>query len=654
MSDLLNTRTQTRTAMIIVFVVAIAMLVGTSIVYSMAYNEVKSDLDKAPTPIAKPGEKPVELEKTVALGDAFSKATGKPFFWFTLLGAVSLGGLGLFLFFRQSTATETSLLLEEDRQWAKLSYFTMFSLVGFLTVVCLALPFTWIYSNEFLSRTGWSTGDNKHIPWLILLSYIVGLGSMFGSLLAIKSEERNSAGLRRWIYGYNAFLGSLLFLAILGIANAWFALYGPEPSDWTQTNIYSLSPAMKRLVKTIDKPTRAYVILNSGDGLADVLGTLNNCKSINSLLEVEHISYSRQNVNQINELIRKYDAKGETAGNPQGILLVQDPDSKQPNTTFIKAENLSEAGPDGQRAYAGETVLFTALRDFRQEKKKLTVYFSQDSGEFTIDEQAAQTMRNSTEPRSCVLLKQRLEKAGYVVKSLNLGDKPLGGKEAKVPDDALAVIVADPVRMTPEKAKVLDDYVSRPRKDGIEPGKLICFFDPHYGPDNKVLQTGLEGLLMKFGVQIGQDVIYAVDPNDPRHNPLQVQNLPRFTNMTDADIVMGMASLFESMPNPMQFRECRTVRSVPQQLGYVVMPLLLAYTQALVEGPDGTKPATWLETEKKANPVAYVNDLLKSNDLMKKEFQLAIFAVTVRERGPEPPQTNPMAPPPQSKPGTPR
>lgn len=651
MSDLLTPRIQTRTAMIVVFVASVVLFIGFLAVFSMAYNEVKGELDKAPAPILNP-DQPLAVEKSVSLGDAFSRATSKPFFWFTMLGAISLAGLGLLLLVRESKATTTSAIIEEDRQWAKLSYFTMLSVIGFLTVVCLAGPYTWTHSDIFLSRSGWSTGDSKHIPWLILLAYIVGLGSMFASLLAVKSEERTSAGLRRWIYGYNAFLGSLLFLAILGIINAFIALYGPEPSDWTQTNIYSLSPAMKRMVRTIDKPTRAYVVLPGSD--SDLMGTLNNCKSLNSLLEVEFVSYARDNAEQIRELLRKYDSKGETSGNPQGIILVQDPDGKSPVTTFIKAESLYDTTPEGQRSYAGETVLFNALRDFRSEKKKLTVYFTQDSGEMTIDEQAAQAGRNSTEPRSCVLLKQRLEKAGYVVKPFNLGDKSLDGKAPKVPDDAVVVIVADPTRMTPEKAKLLDEYMSRPKAEGVEPGKLLCFFDPHYGPDNKVMLTGLEGLLMRFGVQLGQDVIYGIEADDLKRNPLAVQNLPRFTNMTDSDIVQGMASLFGTLQTQVTFRECRTVKPVPQQLAYTVMPLLLAYTQTLVEGPDGTKPATWIETEKKPNPTAYVEALQKSNDLMKKDFQLTMFAVTVRERGAQPPQTNPMAPPPPGKPGPPR
>jgi hypothetical protein len=653
MSDLLTPRTQTRTAMIVVLLAAVAMLIGTVVVISMAYNELKASVDKTPTPIINP-DNPVGADKSVSLGDTFSKATSKPFFWFTMLGTVCLFGIGLILMFRESKATQTSAIMEEDRLWAKLSYFTMFSVIGFLTVACLALPYTWTHSDIFLSRSGWSSGDSKHIPWLILLAYIVGLGSMFASLLAIKSEERSSAGLRRWIYGYNAFLGSLLFLAILGIINAFFALYGPEPSDWTQTNIYSLSPAMKRIVRTIDKPTRAYVVMATADGVTDLMGTLNNCKSLNSLLDVEFVPYANSNAEKIRELIRKYDSKGETSGNPQGVILVQDPDSKTPLTTFIKAESLYEASPDGQRSYAGETVLFNALRDFRTEKKKLTIYFTQDSGELTIDEQAAQANRNSTEPRSCVLLKQRLEKAGYVVKPFNLGDKSIDGKTPKVPDDASVVIVADPTRMTPEKAKLLEDYMNRPKAAGVEPGKLLCFFDPHYGPDNKVMLTGLEGLLNRFGVQLGQDVIYGYEADEPKRNPMVVQNLPRFTNMTDSEIVQGMASLFGTLQFQVLFRECRSVKPLPQQQGYTVMPLLLAYTQTLVEGPDGTKPATWVETEKKPNPTAYVDALLKSNDLMKKDFQLTMFAVTVRERGPQPPQTNPMAPPPPAKPGPPR
>ena len=140
MSDLLSTRTQTRTAMIVVFVATLAMLIGGSIVFTQTYNDVKADLEKSPPPASKAGEPPVEMERTASLGDAFSKSTGKPFFWFTLLGTVTLAGLGLLLYFRRDSSTESSKLVEDDHLWAKLSYFTMFSIFGFLTVACLALP----------------------------------------------------------------------------------------------------------------------------------------------------------------------------------------------------------------------------------------------------------------------------------------------------------------------------------------------------------------------------------------------------------------------------------------------------------------------------------------------------------------------------------
>lgn len=651
-------------AMVAMFVVAVGMFIGTISIFTSAYNQASADAEKRlqkPEMPTKPGEK--EQAKPDQMGEATAKATSNPWFWWTLLNTVVLAALGVFFLFRKPTTATAEEQEAEDKQWGKLGLFAMLSFVGFLTVACIAIPLTWLHSGKLLSRQGWSTtADEPWLPWLIVLSYVLGLGSMFGSLLAVKSEERTNAALRRWIYGYNAFLGALLFLAIIGVLNAFIALYGPEPSDWTSTNIYSLSPATKKLVKSLDKPVKAYVIMRQGYLQADVMGTLNNCKSMTTQLEVTELPLSQGNVKEIDALIKKYEVLRDATGYAEGVLLVQDPSSDKPLATFLKQDDLEEVvgggmgGGGGQRYYKGEQAIYSALREFRQEKKKVTIYFTQDSGEMSINDGAAGGRRDAPPSRSIVGLKRRLEKAGYVVKPLNLSESEVGGKEpAKVPDDALLVVVADPLRMTSEKAAILDAYMKRPKKEGVEPGKLIALFDPHYGQDNKVMLTGMESVLGGFGVQVGKDVIYAIQSNDFSRDPTEVLVRMVADLPADDEIIESIIGIVRNSPVDLVFRECRSIKTIPAVQSYDVKPLLFAYTPVTLPIQGTRRLALWTEDSNIPKPADYVKNLVKTPEFMKKDLaQLPpSVVVTVRERGAAPPPTNPMMPP-AGKLGTPR
>src|SRR5207302_74013 len=84
------------------------------------------------------------------------------------------------------------------------------------------------------------------------------LALMFASLQLARADERSSPGLRRLLYGYNAVLTGLLVLAILTVLNvltyvplpAWGSFFS-KPSDWTQSNLFTLSTASKNLLASI-------------------------------------------------------------------------------------------------------------------------------------------------------------------------------------------------------------------------------------------------------------------------------------------------------------------------------------------------------------------------------------------------------------------
>ena len=80
-----------------------------------------------------------------------------------------------------------------------------------------------------------------------------------------------------------------------------------------------------------------------------------------------------------------------------------------------------------------------------------------------------------------------------------------------VPEDAAVVVVAEPQATLPESAAAaIRKYMNEPRKSGAK-GKLIVLAGAVPGPDDKVVKTGLEGLLAEFDHEVGRFLWQALD-----------------------------------------------------------------------------------------------------------------------------------------------
>jgi hypothetical protein len=633
------------------FIVAAGMLIGSVTILVNAYQESKKNAEaRVQPPIVNPNEKEQNEPKGPSFGEAFGIARSNPWFWWTLCNGVMLAGLGLFYAVRKPATAEPEEQNREDRLWGKLGFFVICSVVSFFTVASLALPYTWIKSSDILTREGWKTQE----PWLVILAYVLGLGGMFISLLAVKSEERSHVNIRRWIYGYNAFLGGLLFLAIVAVVNAWLALYGPEVSDWTATNIYSLSPATKRLVKSLDKPVRAYVILSPGTEIyQDVMNLLRNCRSVSDQIEIHQLS-PEANFREVDQLLTKYNVtQRDPSGLAPGVLIVQDPDGPQQMTAFLKPEDIEEVsefrGETPRHTFKGEQSLYAALRDFRENKRKATIYFSQDSQELSIDETLLRGRGSSPLVRSAVKLKQQMEKAGYEVKPLGLVQRDPNSKlPPGVPDDAAAVIVADPLSMSAEKAAALEKYMNRPKKEGVDLGKLIVLLDVNFESSGKIPATGLENFLAGYGIQAEPGEIFRL-AEDPTKIP--IREIPPQADDELAESVVGMMN---AQRKRIEFTECRALRVLPGNPRFDSKPFLIP---ARVATNAGLLRASWIEPNRIADSPKYVEQLAQNPpELMKKinANQEICIAATVRDPGMSPPQQNPLQRPPPGKPGAPR
>jgi hypothetical protein len=345
------------------------------------------------------------------------------------------------------------------------------------------------------------------------LSLFGGLILMFGSLLLARGFERTSPNLRRLLYGYNAVLGAILLVAVLGLINVLpYTRVGPfkglmRTYDWTAGGIYSLSDKSRNLVAELKQPVTVYVLL-SGDDRAthDVEAMLESCRHLNTQFTWKSISRDRMRTD-FNELLKKYPVQ-----EPYGLLVVYgvEAEGKEPEWDFIKYDDLVTEPSTGMRGmpsakytFKGENALMKTLVYLSEGKTRAVVYFTQGNGELDLDDRSVERV-----DAGLGVLSERIGKSNFDVKPLRFGT---GTRE--VPADADAVIVVRPggggVPMSEDAVKALTEYMDKGA--GGKKGKMMVLFDVVALPNGAMLQTGLEPLVEKFGVKPLNDRVLALD-----------------------------------------------------------------------------------------------------------------------------------------------
>jgi len=408
------------------------------------------------------------------------------------------------------------LLSEETGAWnaadaTRLMVLTIGGLSGLVTVLMigLALPyFEWwnvfIGGVESWRKEWWRVG-------ITMLALFGGLALMFVSLQLARTDERSSPGLRRLLYGYNSVLTGLLVLAILIVLNvltyvplpAWGSFFS-KPGDWTASSLYTLSPASKNLLASIDQPLKIYVLLTKGDPFySEVENLMGNCRAVNPRMEVEYVPPDLRRATA-QELGRKY-ALTES----MGVLVVYTTKEGRDEHEFIPRDDLGTAdrmSPD-KFSFKGEDELMKKLRLLTEGKSRATVYFAQGDGELDLNDSST-----AGPDRGLGILRDRLERANYQIKELALQNPTLD----RIPEDAAIVVIARPARPLSSKAlNALRSYMNPTSKDAKK-GKLVILFDVVTGRDQNLVQTGLENFVQEFNVRVNNDRILAI-----RSDPLQ-------------------------------------------------------------------------------------------------------------------------------------
>ncbi len=296
------------------------------------------------------------------------------------------------------------------------------------------------------------SGKWEPVPLGLLISGIV----LIGLWLLFQARESNWWGRRSTQAGTNALVATLAVLLILGLVN-FLAVRYPVRVDFTETQLFTLAPQSRQLVRNLQEPVKVWVF----DGNQD--------PQDRQLLE----NYVRQGAQFSFEYVDPQARPGlaEKFGVKQlGEVYLEVGQQRRLLQVVNEQERLSEVR------------LTNGLQQITSASRTAKVYFLQGHGEHPLSGgQGA--------------LSQALSALGekkYTAQPLNLTQQPA------IPKDATVVVVAGPQRsLFDQEVKALSNYLN-------QGGSLLLMIDPDTNP-------GMESLLKNWGVTL--DNRLAIDPS---------------------------------------------------------------------------------------------------------------------------------------------
>ncbi len=288
--------------------------------------------------------------------------------------------------------------------------------------------------------------------WLYTILELSALVFLFIFFVTHFETLKDISSQRSTKFGVNSLLMVIIFVAILSIINFILARHEVR-FDLSDARAFSLSPQTERILENLQNDVKI-----TGFFVEDS----KHRNSAKNLLE----NYKRTSKKVDYEII--------------------DPDKKP---TLVKQYGVTDydkivVESEGRSVIARditEAAVTSALIRTRREKGK-TFYFVQGHGERDIDESGREGYST---------IKETFQKQGFTIKKLTLFS------EKKIPEDADVVVIAGPKRPFTEKEfLILKTYLK-------QNGQLFIAMDP-------MQETGLEGFLSEWGLQLKNDII--LDP----------------------------------------------------------------------------------------------------------------------------------------------
>jgi hypothetical protein len=521
---------------------------------------------------------------------------------------------------------------------------------GLIIAVMTAIR-AWMWRDVVLA-TGIRTwqGDQAWQLWLCIWLELLGLGLMFGSLYLAQADIRFNVALRRLLYGYNAIFTGLLVLAGLVIVNIVVYASFPYTANWTATSgFYSLSDTSKNTLAQLKKPTTVWILMSTQtQGYIDVKNLLENCQAYAAALDVREVSPERdpKEFQALQKSFPKLEEASKGVGKSgRGLLIAYNysanspPPAKGENIehAFIPASELFKQDPMRKAIeFRGEGLLMTQLKFLIGGGAKTVVYFTQSNGESDIKSMADENKLDASGQ-----FKEKLESANFEVRSLyfDAPDSKKGDEAAsftktkatdafhKIPMDptgkSVVMIVWPQKTFTKEQLESLEEYMNKGGKLCVMSSNI----DRNLGPLKKSI--GLEELLKKYGVEMGEDFILQVDipGRGPKAALYSATQALVEANQNSNNLI---AIKFKNAR--FAFESARTVKKAAVGGGQY-------RADVIFEVPIESDVPTWADSDLKhlADPVLYVYKLYQSGELKTKGSKTALpVAVAVTDPSDQP------------------
>jgi ABC-type uncharacterized transport system involved in gliding motility auxiliary subunit len=262
-------------------------------------------------------------------------------------------------------------------------------------------------------------------------------------------------GRRSTQVGTNALISTLSVLAILGLLN-FVAVRQVYRVDQTETQLFSLAPETKQVLKSLKQPVKLYLFTPDRDPGDKIL--LDRFTALNPNLTVEYVDPQTNPT-----LAQRFNLKNDLV-NKDVFLERQSKSQNRPVTQLVQTINPQER--------LSESKLVNALIRVTSDRQP-KIYFLQGHGEKTLEPGKA----------SLSAAIKGLTDRNFVALPLSLA------QTGSVPADAAAIVIAGPQKplFAPE-IELLENFQS-------EGGSLLILLDPR-------TQTGLDPLLLKWGIKL--------------------------------------------------------------------------------------------------------------------------------------------------------
>ena len=292
---------------------------------------------------------------------------------------------------------------------------------------------------------------------------------------------------RKWSIGLSVLISALSLIGLLAIANYLSVRYF-ERFHWTNNQSYVLSPLTKQVLASLTNEVRMTVFFARGEDLyPPVMALINEYRRASPKLVVREVDLIRDPT--ASEMLKRNYPYGadknvivfESNGRTKAVLERELSQYDSADISHLIAGQSQEIRRTG---FQGEQMFTSAILTV-SDPRQLTAYFLQGHGEHDPTDEEGKGYS-----KFALLLRRN----NIAVQKVTLSG------EAEVPPDCqLMVIAGQKFPLDRREREKIEKYLN-------EGGRLLAFLST-LGKDGELATTGLESLLGRWGVDVGDNQV---------------------------------------------------------------------------------------------------------------------------------------------------